>query len=119
MGTNFTLVLKGHIALARLVFPEGTTGTRMDTLARMFLWQQGLDYNHGTGHGVGAYLNVHEGPQGISFRVKEKEPGFQLGMTTSNEPGYYEDGAYGIRIESICITEEAKTSQNFGGKSFY
>lgn len=87
MKECFTLVLKGHIGLASVVFPEGTVGSRLDSLARMGLWAAGLDYNHGTGHGVGAYLNVHEGPQGISFRHRPKETGFVPGMNTSNEPG--------------------------------
>jgi len=114
----FTLVLKGHLNIARAVFPEDTVGTRLDSLARLPLWAAGLDYNHGTGHGVGAYLNVHEGPQGISFRVKANETGFKRSMTISNEPGYYEDGAFGIRVESLCITVEAQTSHHFLGKTF-
>lgn len=118
MKTCYTLVLKGHIALARLVFPEGTIGSRLDALARLPLWSQGLDYNHGTGHGVGAFLNVHEGPQGIGFRKRENEAGFTVGMTTSNEPGYYESGAFGIRIENVCITVEADTPHNFAGRRY-
>ena len=118
MKQCYTLVLKGHIALARLVFPEGTIGSRLDALARMPLWSAGLDYNHGTGHGVGQYLNVHEGPQGIGFRKRENEAGFVIGMTTSNEPGYYESGAFGIRIENVCITTEAPTPHNFGNKKY-
>ena len=118
MKQCYTLVLKGHIALARLVFPERTIGSRLDALARMPLWSAGLDYNHGTGHGVGQYLNVHEGPQGIGFRKRENEAGFMIGMTTSNEPGYYESGAFGIRIENVCITTEAPTPHNFGNKKY-
>jgi len=118
MKDCYTMVLKGHIALATVVFPEGTHGSRLDTLARTSLWTAGLDYNHGTGHGVGAYLNVHEGPQGIGFRRRENEVGFFEGMTTSNEPGYYEEGAFGIRIENVCITVKAETQNNFGGKKF-
>lgn len=118
MKKCYTLVLKGHIALARLVFPEGTVGSRLDALARLPLWSQGLDYNHGTGHGVGAFLNVHEGPQGIGFRKRENEAGFAVGMTTSNEPGYYESGAFGIRIENVCITVEADTPHNFNGRRY-
>lgn len=83
----YTLVLKGHIALASLVFPDGTLGSRLDATARIPLWTAGLDYNHGTGHGVGAFLNVHEGPQGIGFRFRPNEGGLQCGMTISNEPG--------------------------------
>ena len=114
----YTLVLKGHIALARAVFPETTLGSRLDALARTALWTAGLDYNHGTGHGVGAFLNVHEGPQGIGFRKRDNEVGFFIGMTTSNEPGYYEENAFGIRIENVCITVNANTPNKFGGKEF-
>ena len=114
----YTMVLKGHIALATVVFPEGTVGSRIDAVARMSLWQAGLDYNHGTGHGVGTFLNVHEGPQGIGFRKRENEAGFRIGMTTSNEPGYYEAGAFGIRIENVCITVDANTPNNFGDKRY-
>ena len=84
----------------------------------MPLWNYGLDFNHGTGHGVGAFLNVHEGPQAISFRPRPNEQGFLPGMTISNEPGYYEDGGFGIRIENICITVPAETSNNFLGRKF-
>jgi len=118
MKDCFTLVLKGHIALAKAIFPEGTLGTRLDCLARTPLWAAGLDFNHGTGHGVGAYLNVHEGPQGITFRKKDNEIGFYEGMTTSNEPGYYEEGNFGIRIENVCIVVPAKTCHQFNGKKF-
>ncbi len=96
---HFTRVLKGHIALATAIFPHGTTGNRLDTLARLPLWQAGLDYNHGTGHGVGSYLDVHEGPQRIS-KAASTIP-LQPGMIISNEPGYYKEGAYGIRIENL------------------
>ncbi|MGV8949350.1 MAG: aminopeptidase P family protein [Candidatus Paracaedibacter sp.] len=101
---RFTRVLKGHIALASALFPRGTTGSQLDILARYALWQAGLDYDHGTGHGVGSYLNVHEGPQRIS-----KSPStipLQPGMIISNEPGYYKTNAYGIRIESLIIVVE-------------
>lgn len=101
---RFTRVLKGHIAIATALFPAGTTGSQLDTLARHALWQAGLDYHHGTGHGVGSYLNVHEGPQRIS-----KSPSsiaLQPGMIVSNEPGYYKTNAYGIRIESLVIVVE-------------
>lgn len=114
----YTYVLKGHIALGSAVFPEGTTGSRLDSFARRPLWGAGLDYNHGTGHGVGAFLNVHEGPQGIGFRARLNEVGFYAGMTTSNEPGYYEDGSFGIRIENICITVPAATPNNFANRKF-
>ena len=99
MRDRFTRVLKGHIALALARFPKGTTGTQLDAFARRALWQKGLDYDHGTGHGVGSYLGVHEGPQRIS-----KAPNAQAllpGMIVSNEPGYYKTGAYGIRIENL------------------
>jgi len=101
MKDRFTRVLKGHIALATCRFPKGTTGSQLDALARAALWQAGLDYDHGTGHGVGSYLNVHEGPQRIS-----KLPNNQAllpGMIVSNEPGYYKTGAYGIRIENLVV----------------
>ncbi|PCJ60186.1 MAG: X-Pro aminopeptidase [Rhodospirillaceae bacterium] len=98
---RFTRVLKGHIALAQARFPEGTTGSQLDALARGPLWQIGLDYDHGTGHGVGSYLGVHEGPQGISKRPNAV--GLRPGMILSNEPGYYKAGAYGIRIENLLV----------------
>ena len=96
----YTLVLKGHIALDLVIFPKGTSGYALDAMARQFLWQQGLDYRHGTGHGVGSYLNVHEGPIGIGTRPQYTEVPLATGNVISNEPGYYEDGAFGIRIES-------------------
>ena len=96
---RFTRVLKGHIALATALFPEGTTGSQLDALARRPLWEAGLDYDHGTGHGVGSYLGIHEGPQRIS-KVPNRVP-LQAGMVLSNEPGYYKTGAYGIRIENL------------------
>jgi Xaa-Pro aminopeptidase len=104
MAERFTLVLKGHLALARVRFPAGTTGSALDALARMALWAHGLDYDHGTGHGVGSYLGVHEGPQRIS-----KAPStvaLRPGMIVSNEPGYYKEGAYGIRIENLQFVTE-------------
>jgi Xaa-Pro aminopeptidase len=100
---RFTRVLKGHVALARAVFPKGTTGKHLDVLARLPLWETGLDYGHGTGHGVGAFLCVHEGPQGISQKARDVE--LEPGMLLSNEPGYYADGEYGIRIESLVLVE--------------
>lgn len=96
---RYTRVLKGHIALAQAVFPEGTTGAQLDVLARQFLWEVGCDYDHGTGHGVGSYLSVHEGPQGISKRPSDVP--LKPGMILSNEPGYYKEGEYGIRIENL------------------
>jgi len=109
---RFTLVLKGHIALDRAVFPEGTNGTQLDVLARQFLWQQGLDYDHGTGHGVGAFLSVHEGPQRIGkpFNGHALKPG----MVISNEPGYYRDGGYGIRCENLVIVREQEFEHDDG-----
>ena len=101
---HYTLVLKGHIALANACFPIGTTGAQLDTLARQYLWNQGLDYAHGTGHGVGSYLNVHEGPQGIS---KVRSTVLEPGMVVSNEPGLYLEGQYGIRIENLQIVKES------------
>jgi Xaa-Pro aminopeptidase len=106
MRDRFTRVLKGHIALASIRFPEGTTGAELDALARQHLWAIGLDYNHGTGHGVGNYLGVHEGPQGISKRNKVP---LKPGMVVSNEPGYYKAGQYGIRIENLqAVTDIAE-----------
>ncbi len=105
MRRRFTLVLKGHIALARARFPKGTTGSQLDSLARYELWQHGLDFDHGTGHGVGSYLNVHEGPQRIS--KVPSSVALQPGMIVSNEPGYYKTGAYGIRIENLVAVRES------------
>ncbi len=107
MRQRYTLVLRGHLALGRVRFPAGTTGSALDTLARAPLWAAGLDYDHGTGHGVGSYLGVHEGPQRIA-----KVPNtvaLRAGMIVSNEPGYYKTGAYGIRIENLqYVTEPAE-----------
>ena len=105
MRERFTLVLKGHLALGRVRFPAGTTGSALDVLARAALWAAGLDYDHGTGHGVGSYLGVHEGPQGISKRPSMVA--LRPGMIVSNEPGYYKEGAYGIRIENLQVVTEA------------
>ncbi len=105
MRERFTLVLKGHLALARIRFPAGTTGSALDALARAPMWMAGLDYDHGTGHGVGVYLGVHEGPHRIA-----KQPNtvaLQPGMIVSNEPGYYKEGDYGIRIENLQFVTEA------------
>jgi Xaa-Pro aminopeptidase len=104
MRDRFTRVLKGHIAIARAVFPEGTTGAQLDSFARQFLWAEGLDFDHGTGHGVGSYLSVHEGPARIS---KLGSAALKRGMILSNEPGYYKTGAYGIRIENLVLVVEA------------
>ena len=103
MRERFTLVLKGHIAVSTARFPRGTTGSQLDTLARLPLWRLGLDYDHGTGHGVGSYLSVHEGPQRIS--KVPNSVALQPGMILSNEPGYYKTGAYGIRIENLIVVQ--------------
>ncbi|MFZ5931601.1 MAG: aminopeptidase P family protein [Pseudomonadota bacterium] len=103
---RFTRVLKGHIGLATIKFPKGVTGAHLDVLARAALWKAGLDYDHGTGHGVGCYLGVHEGPQSISRRPNSVA--LEPGMIVSNEPGYYKQGAYGIRIENLVLVNEPK-----------
>ena len=103
MQERFTLVLKGHIAIATARFPKGTRGIDLDSFARRALWEAGLDFDHGTGHGVGSYLSVHEGPQSIS---KGGMPVLEPGMIISNEPGYYKTGAYGIRIENLVLVGE-------------
>lgn len=103
MQERFTLVLKGHIAIATARFPKGTRGIDLDPFARRALWDAGLDFDHGTGHGVGSYLSVHEGPQSIS---KAGMPALEPGMIISNEPGYYKTGAYGIRIENLVLASE-------------
>ena len=100
MRDRFTRVLKGHIAIATAVFPENTTGAQLDSLARFSLWQAGLDFDHGTGHGVGSYLSVHEGPARIS---KLGMAPLRRGMILSNEPGYYKTAAYGIRTENLLL----------------
>ena len=105
MKIHYTLVLKGHIAISTARFPQGTTGAQLDTLARIDLWKAGLDFDHGTGHGVGAYLSVHEGPQRIA---KTGTQALQPGMILSNEPGYYPAGEYGIRIENLEVVTPAR-----------
>ena len=104
MKDRFTRVLKGHIAIATARFPAGVSGGQLDALARQYLWSVGLDFDHGTGHGVGSYLNVHEGPQ----RIAKGSLGVPLeaGMILSNEPGFYKTGAYGIRIENLVVVTE-------------
>ncbi|KAK9478489.1 peptidase M24, structural domain-containing protein [Lipomyces japonicus] len=114
----YTLVLKGHIAIARAVFPKGSSGYVLDILARQHLWREGLDYRHGTGHGVGSFLNVHEGPIGIGTRLQLSEVPLEVGMFISNEPGYYEDGKFGIRIESVVVVAEKSTRHQFGDKKY-
>jgi Xaa-Pro aminopeptidase len=103
MKDRFTRVLKGHISLATAKFPKGTTGNQLDALARRPLWDVGLDYDHGTGHGVGSYLSVHEGPQRIS--KAPNRTALDVGMIVSNEPGYYKEGEYGIRIENLIVVQ--------------
>lgn len=111
---DFTLVMKGHIALGTAIFPEGTCGMQLDALARQFLWKEGLSYLHGTGHGVGHFLNVHEGPQ--SIRLNYMPAPLTPGMLTSNEPGLYRTGVHGIRCENLVLTVPAFTTE-FG--NFY
>ena len=115
----YTRVLQGHIALASARFPEDTSGFVLDVFARSHLWAEGLDYRHGTGHGVGAALNVHEGPQSVSPRFGNPTP-LRPGMVLSNEPGYYEDGpdGFGIRIENLLVVREAATAHTFGDKKY-
>ncbi len=107
----YTLILKGMIALSRAKFPEGTAGAQLDTLARQFLWAEGMNYGHGTGHGVGFFLNVHEPPQGFAPVHSERGRTVHLpGMLTSNEPGYYKEGEYGMRIENLILAVKSDTS---------
>jgi len=114
----FTRVLQGHIAVDQVIFPKGTTGYLLDVLARTSLWKDGLDYRHGTGHGVGCYLNVHEGPHGIGTRIVFNDTPLQSGMTVTDEPGYYEDGKFGIRIENVLLVRQVKTPNNFGDRDY-
>ncbi len=107
---RYTRVLKGMIAISMARFPRGTTGAQIDVLARQFLWQDGVTYNHGTGHGVGAFLGVHEGPVGISSRYTTP---FEPGNVISNEPGYYKAGEYGIRIENLIVVKDAESFPGF------
>ena len=106
---DFTLVMKGHIAVGSMIFPAGTRGAQLDALARQFLWKDGLSYLHGTGHGVGHFLNVHEGPQ--SIRLNENPATLMPGMITSNEPGVYREGEYGIRCENLVLTVPAFSTE--------
>lgn len=104
----YTLVLKGHIGMAALVFPEGTRGNQIDVMARQPLWQHGLNYRHGTGHGVGFFMNVHEGPQRIAHVAGgSADLPIKEGMYSSNEPGFYKEGAFGIRLENLVLTQKA------------
>ncbi|XP_053678309.1 xaa-Pro aminopeptidase ApepP [Anopheles nili] len=112
----FTHVLKGQIALGTAVFPRKVKGQFLDTIARKALWDIGLDYGHGTGHGIGHFLNVHEGPMGIGIRLMPNDPGLEENMFLSNEPGYYKDGQFGIRIEDIVQVVTANVGTNFDGR---
>lgn len=108
MKKDYTMVLKGHIGLATAIYPQGTRGSQLDILARKTMWDNGINYLHGTGHGIGHFLNVHEGPQ--SIRMNENPTTIQIGMITSNEPGLYRAGKYGIRVENLVRTKhEMKT----------
>ena len=109
---DFTLVLKGMIGLSLAVFPRGTPGPMLDALARLPLWQAGLDFGHGTGHGVGYFMNVHEGPQTISRSVVEPHMAMEPGMITSNEPGLYRTGQWGVRIENLVLNVPVDTPEN-------
>lgn len=115
MRMDYTNVLKGHIAVASAIYPQGTRGAQIDILARKALWENGTTYWHGTGHGIGHFLNVHEGPQ--SIRMEDNPTTLQIGMVTSNEPGVYRAEQYGIRIENLIVTQEYKKTENFG--TFY
>lgn len=108
----FTLVLLGHIALAQAVFPQGTTGHQLDSLARQFLWKAHMDFRHGTGHGVGHYLNVHEMPPTISFRSSTNDQALRPGMIVTNEPGFYKEGSFGIRIENVMLVSSHSSSDD-------
>ncbi|CRL00590.1 CLUMA_CG013850, isoform A [Clunio marinus] len=112
----FTRVFKGQWQMGSLVFPNKVKGRALDSLARKFLWDYGLDYGHGTGHGIGSFLNVHEGPMGIGTRDYPDDPGLQVNMFLSNEPGYYEEGQFGIRIEDIVQIVKANVPKDFAGR---
>ncbi|EDS27496.1 xaa-Pro aminopeptidase 1 [Culex quinquefasciatus] len=112
----FTHVLKGQIALGTAIFPRKVKGQFLDTIARKALWDAGLDYGHGTGHGIGHFLNVHEGPMGIGIRLMPDDPGLEENMFLSNEPGYYKEGQFGIRIEDIVQVVSTNIGDNFDGR---
>ncbi|XP_058832676.1 xaa-Pro aminopeptidase ApepP isoform X2 [Topomyia yanbarensis] len=114
--TAFTHVLKGKIALGEAIFPRKVKGQFLDTIARKALWDVGLDYGHGTGHGIGHFLNVHEGPMGIGIRLMPDDPGLEENMFLSNEPGYYKEGQFGIRIEDIMQVVSTNIGDNFDGR---
>ncbi|KAL0074526.1 peptidase M24, structural domain-containing protein [Phycomyces blakesleeanus] len=114
----FTRVLQGHIAIDAAVFPTGTTGYLLDPFARQALWKDGLDFLHGTGHGVGSFLNVHEGPHGIGIRIGYNSTPLAAGMSVTNEPGYYENGKFGIRIENVLLVKKIDTPHNFNDRGY-
>ncbi|KAF5269134.1 hypothetical protein FQR65_LT02434 [Abscondita terminalis] len=114
----YTRVLRGQLRMGRAIFPTKIKGNCLDSFARQYLWDVGLDYGHGTSHGIGCYLNVHEGPMGVSWKNFPDDPGFEEGMFISNEPGYYEDGKFGIRIEDIVHVIAADTPHNFNNRGF-
>ncbi|XP_022902257.1 xaa-Pro aminopeptidase ApepP [Onthophagus taurus] len=114
----YTRVLKGQIKMATMIFPQKIKGNCLDSFARQYLWSVGLDYAHGTGHGIGSYLNVHEGPMGISWKNIPDDPGLEAGMFLSNEPGFYQDGKFGFRIEDIVLIVNATTPNNFNNRGF-
>ncbi|ORZ08655.1 peptidase M24, structural domain-containing protein [Absidia repens] len=114
----FTRVLQGHIGIDTAIFPKGTSGYLLDPFARQALWKDGLDFRHGTGHGVGSFLNVHEGPHGIGIRIAYNDTPLAAGMTVTDEPGYYEDGKFGIRIENVLVVRDANTPNNFGDRGY-
>ncbi|ODN05305.1 Xaa-Pro aminopeptidase 1 [Orchesella cincta] len=114
----YTRVLKGQIALTRAIFPNRMVGSRLDSFARQFLWEAGLDYAHGTGHGVGSFLNVHEGPFSLGSGHSSLDPGFRENFFTSNEPGYYEDGEFGIRLENLIRVKNVSLDHNFQNRGF-
>jgi len=115
----YTRVVQGHIGIDTIIFPKGTTGYQVDCVARRALWEVGLDYLHGTGHGIGHFLNVHEGPQGFGFRIAFNDTPLQPGMIISNEPGFYLDGQFGIRFESMVIIVKKDLPNNFANKDYY
>ncbi|GAA5874371.1 hypothetical protein JCM3774_005019 [Rhodotorula dairenensis] len=115
----FTRVLQGHIAVDRAVFPEGSTGDQLDTLARAPLWSDGMNYGHGTGHGVGEYLSVHESQVGIAHSSTYFNSPLVPGHITSNEPGFYEEGSFGIRLESVLVVKEVETRRQFGDRKWF
>ncbi|XP_070541372.1 xaa-Pro aminopeptidase 1-like isoform X2 [Ptychodera flava] len=114
----YTRMVKGHIGLSMAVFPNGTKGYQLDSFARQYLWEVGLDYGHGTGHGVGSFLNVHEGPCSISYRATGTDVAIQANMIFSDEPGFYEDGSFGVRLENLVVVTKADTKHNFKDRGF-